>query len=137
MQSHFIGSYLSPFSFSSHKTIHLNCFTHLTTASASHFCFLSTYKVIFMLKKQQSLLDFITHTHTHCDFEPPCCSAHAQHPLKTGYITINLSVCALRSIAFGIVDTQQGNFISPACLWGEKENYLLFIINSTKAKDKE
>lgn len=36
--------------------------------------------------------------------------------------------------SLGHVQTQQGNHISPACLWGERENYPLFIINITKTK---
>lgn len=69
----------------------------------------------------------LQHTHT---LNLHCCSVQAS--TQTGYITINLSEFLLNSL--GHVQTQQGNHISPACLWGERENYPLFIINITKTK---
>lgn len=104
-------------------------------------CNVLLYSFCFPLFLRLSLPLSHTHahtpTHTRTEWLWTLIAAVHMLDIKPGYITINSSVCALRSIAFGIVDTQQGNLISPACIWGEKENDLLFIINSTKAKDKE
>lgn len=72
---------------------------------------------------------FSTHTH----FEPALLQCTSIHSNQAILQLICQSFCSML-YSLRHVQTQQGNHISPACLWGERENYPLFIINITKTK---